>query len=167
MSMRYRSACLLTALLTLVLSFGQHLTAKPPELPVDPRVTCVPNPAKDIMSNVQETATGRLMFGVGVNSDAGVVGNVVLNERNFDLTTNDPEEPNYWIPEVGPIMCGSCAFEEAAVEQVELLPEEEEAAGGRQWFYEGFRRCDKRSSRTIVPEQLDVMPTEESEESEV
>src|SRR5262249_30902318 len=29
------------------------------------------------------------------------------------------------------------------------------------------RRCGKQSSRTIVPEQLDVMPTEESEESEV
>jgi outer membrane protein insertion porin family len=34
---------------------------------------------------VEEARTGRLMFGVGVNSDAGVVGNVVLEEQNFDI----------------------------------------------------------------------------------
>ena len=34
---------------------------------------------------VNEARTGRLMFGVGVNSDAGVIGNIVLDERNFDL----------------------------------------------------------------------------------
>jgi outer membrane protein insertion porin family len=33
-----------------------------------------------------ETQTGRLMFGVGVNSDAGVVGSIVLDEQNFDWT---------------------------------------------------------------------------------
>lgn len=35
--------------------------------------------------NVSETQTGRLMFGVGVNSNAGLVGNIVLEENNFDL----------------------------------------------------------------------------------
>ncbi|HTI49538.1 MAG TPA: POTRA domain-containing protein, partial [Planctomycetaceae bacterium] len=35
--------------------------------------------------NVSETQTGRLMFGVGVNSNAGLVGNFVLSESNFDL----------------------------------------------------------------------------------
>jgi outer membrane protein insertion porin family len=34
---------------------------------------------------VDETQTGRLMFGVGVNSNAGLVGSVVLEENNFDL----------------------------------------------------------------------------------
>jgi len=34
---------------------------------------------------VSETQTGRLMFGVGVNSDAGVVGSIVLNEYNFNI----------------------------------------------------------------------------------
>jgi outer membrane protein assembly factor BamA len=34
---------------------------------------------------VQEQPTGSLMFGVGVNSDAGLVGSIVLNERNFDI----------------------------------------------------------------------------------
>jgi outer membrane protein insertion porin family len=33
---------------------------------------------------VQETQTGRLMMGVGVNSEAGLVGSIVLDEQNFD-----------------------------------------------------------------------------------
>jgi len=44
----------------------------------------VPRPI-DITALVEETQTGRFMFGVGVNSDAGVVGNIVINELNFDL----------------------------------------------------------------------------------
>lgn len=39
----------------------------------------------DVIYNLQEARTGRLMFGVGVNSDAGVVGSIVLSEQNFDL----------------------------------------------------------------------------------
>jgi outer membrane protein insertion porin family len=35
---------------------------------------------------VTEAQTGRLMFGVGVNSDAGLVGSFVLEENNFDIT---------------------------------------------------------------------------------
>jgi outer membrane protein insertion porin family len=41
---------------------------------------------KDVLVKVQEEPTGSLIFGVGVNSDAGLVGSVVLNERNFDIT---------------------------------------------------------------------------------
>jgi outer membrane protein insertion porin family len=33
---------------------------------------------------VSETTTGRLMFGVGVNSNAGLVGNFLIDEQNFD-----------------------------------------------------------------------------------
>jgi len=33
---------------------------------------------------VDETQTGRFMFGVGVNSDAGVTGSIVIDEQNFD-----------------------------------------------------------------------------------
>lgn len=43
-----------------------------------------PQQTVDIFFEGQETQTGRLMLGVGVNSDAGVVGNIVLDERNFD-----------------------------------------------------------------------------------
>jgi len=44
------------------------------------------NPVKDILVQVQETQTGSLLFSVGVNSDAGIQGSVVLNEKNFDIT---------------------------------------------------------------------------------
>ena len=33
---------------------------------------------------VREAKTGRLMFSVGVNSDAGVLGSIILDEQNFD-----------------------------------------------------------------------------------
>ncbi|QVL32800.1 outer membrane protein assembly factor BamA [Telmatocola sphagniphila] len=39
---------------------------------------------KDILVDVKEKPTGRLMFGAGVNSDAGITGSIVLNEQNFD-----------------------------------------------------------------------------------
>jgi len=34
---------------------------------------------------VYETRTGRLMFSVGVNSDAGLLGSVIVDEQNFDI----------------------------------------------------------------------------------
>lgn len=34
---------------------------------------------------VTEDRTGRFIFGAGLNSDAGIVGNVVISETNFDL----------------------------------------------------------------------------------
>ncbi len=45
-----------------------------------------PDNAVDLNINAAETMTGRLMLGVGVNSDAGLVGNFVLDEQNFDIT---------------------------------------------------------------------------------
>ncbi len=42
-------------------------------------------PTLPIVPTVEETQTGRLMFGVGINSNAGVVGNIVIDERNFDI----------------------------------------------------------------------------------
>lgn len=39
-----------------------------------------------LIPQVEETQTGRLSFGVGVNSEAGVIGNIVLDEQNFDIT---------------------------------------------------------------------------------
>ena len=35
---------------------------------------------------VEETRTGRFMFGVAVNSDAGLTGQITIDERNFDIT---------------------------------------------------------------------------------
>lgn len=58
-----------------------------PELGIRPTVQALdtPGPFKDILVKVQETRTGSLMFGAGVNSDSGIVGSIVLNERNFDI----------------------------------------------------------------------------------
>ncbi len=44
-------------------------------------------PPQDIDLDVigTETQTGRLMLGVGVNSNSGLVGNIVLDEQNFDF----------------------------------------------------------------------------------
>ncbi|MEM8678320.1 MAG: BamA/TamA family outer membrane protein [Planctomycetota bacterium] len=50
--------------------------------PVAPTVPSLPY--TDVIVNVQETQTGRLMFGAAVNSDAGVTGQIVLDEKNFD-----------------------------------------------------------------------------------
>jgi outer membrane protein insertion porin family len=46
----------------------------------------------DIDIDVSEGRTGRLMFGAGVNSNAGVVGNIVLQEDNFDILAF----PRHW-----------------------------------------------------------------------
>jgi hypothetical protein len=53
-----------------------------------PAKSPAPAPAadgNDVLITVQETNTGSLLFDVGVNSDAGLTGSIVLNERNFDL----------------------------------------------------------------------------------
>jgi outer membrane protein assembly complex protein YaeT len=61
-----------------------------PEKGMRPTVMIDPNSPpdsdiKDILVHVDETATGSFQLGVGVNSDSGLVGNIVLNERNFDI----------------------------------------------------------------------------------
>jgi outer membrane protein insertion porin family len=52
--------------------------------PVATPGTVVP-PTRDVEIDVEETQTGRFMFGVGVNSDAGLSGQITIDERNFDL----------------------------------------------------------------------------------
>lgn len=44
------------------------------------------SPFKDLLVSVQEAQTGSFLLGAGINSDAGVTGSIVLNERNFDIT---------------------------------------------------------------------------------
>ncbi len=51
---------------------------------------------KDILVQVQETQTGSLMFGAGFNSDSGIVGSIVLNERNFDLFRPPTSMADIW-----------------------------------------------------------------------
>lgn len=51
-----------------------------------------PPNATDLDIYVNETRTGKFMFGVGVNSDAGVSGQITVDERNFDIWN----PPNSW-----------------------------------------------------------------------
>jgi outer membrane protein insertion porin family len=56
-------------------------------MPTDPTAPEEPDealPALPINVNTEETQTGRFMFGVGVNSNAGLVGSIVVDEQNFD-----------------------------------------------------------------------------------
>ncbi len=43
------------------------------------------DPLVDLTVRASETQTGRFMVGVGVNSDAGVTGQILLDEQNFNL----------------------------------------------------------------------------------
>jgi len=54
----------------------------------NPFSTVIPNnpPGQlDLDYYLKEARTGRLMFGVGVNSSSGLVGSIVYEEQNFDL----------------------------------------------------------------------------------
>ncbi len=57
-----------------------------PEPMMIPQPTGEPLIDLPVRISPEETQTGRLMFGVGVNSDAGLVGNITLDEQNFDWT---------------------------------------------------------------------------------
>lgn len=54
-----------------------------------PQIEVLPNEFdsafKDIRVSVAETRTGSVQLGAAFNTDAGVTGNLTLNERNFDL----------------------------------------------------------------------------------
>jgi outer membrane protein assembly factor BamA len=51
---------------------------------------------KDVVVRVKETPTGSLLFGLGVNSDAGLVGSIVLNEKNFDICRPPTSFDDIW-----------------------------------------------------------------------
>ncbi len=56
-----------------------------PALPGVPYQDIDPAMSTPVDVYVQETQTGRFMFGAGINSDAGVTGQIVVDERNFDI----------------------------------------------------------------------------------
>ncbi len=56
-----------------------------------PRVTIQPERPRDpgyrdVLVEVTETNTGSVSFGAAVSSDAGLLGSISLNQRNFDIT---------------------------------------------------------------------------------
>jgi outer membrane protein insertion porin family len=52
-----------------------------------PYTNPVGEPLRDLplFIRTEEAQTGKLMLGVGVNSDAGLVGSIILDEQNFDI----------------------------------------------------------------------------------
>jgi len=72
------------------------------------------NPFHDVLVKVNEQPTGSLLFGLGVNSDSGLTGSVVLNERNFDILN--------WPTSIDELLSGS-AFRGAGQEfRAEAVP---------------------------------------------
>lgn len=72
-----------------LLSFS-NLFAGPRERRPGPRVTIQPadpeNPGyRDVLVEIEEKNTGSLSFGAALSSDAGVIGSIVLQQRNFDI----------------------------------------------------------------------------------
>jgi outer membrane protein insertion porin family len=64
--------------------FGNPILDQNPQFGVPGYPNQVPSWVDPIIT-VEETQTGRLMVGVGVNSNAGVMGSFVLEENNFDI----------------------------------------------------------------------------------
>lgn len=60
------------------------LTLQPPE-PSSPE-------QRDVLVEIKETNTGSLQFGAAVSSDAGLLGQISLNQRNFDVG----DTPDSW-----------------------------------------------------------------------
>ena len=52
----------------------------------------LPEVVRNAQVNVVESKTGSIMFGAGVNSNLGVVGNITLDQRNFDIS----DTPESW-----------------------------------------------------------------------
>lgn len=89
-----------------------------PELGIQPTITVDDSDPeaeyKPVIVNVQEDRTGTFLFGVGYNSDGGATANIVLHERNFDIT----RLPTSWDD-----IASNRAFRGAGQEfRVELVP---------------------------------------------
>lgn len=54
--------------------------------PADPFTPMLQDPSVDMDVVLSEAQTGRLMLGVAVNSDAGLVGQILLDEQSFDIS---------------------------------------------------------------------------------
>jgi len=72
------------------LDFGIPFTGALPSPPTDPYAgapTYIPDTrTADLVITGSPARTGRLMVGGAVNSDAGLTGQITLDERNFDIT---------------------------------------------------------------------------------
>lgn len=53
-------------------------------------------PTADVFVNLEETQTGRFMIGAAVNSDAGLVGQILIDERHFDWRRFPRSYDDFW-----------------------------------------------------------------------
>ncbi|MFG0286893.1 MAG: BamA/TamA family outer membrane protein [Rhodopirellula sp. JB044] len=67
-------------------TYPDPVTTYPPVAPYPPVVTGPEVREADLIIQGYPARTGRVMFGGAVNSDAGVTGQVTIDERNFDIT---------------------------------------------------------------------------------
>jgi outer membrane protein insertion porin family len=64
--------------------------------PADSFTPMSTDPPVDMDVVVSEAQTGRLMLGVAVNSDAGLVGQILLDEQSFDITRPPTSWEDFW-----------------------------------------------------------------------
>ncbi len=88
----------------------------------------------DINIDATEGRTGRLMFGAGVNSDAGVVGSLVLQEDNFDILGF----PRHW----GDIAQGRAFRGNGESFRIELVPGSQVSRYSGSWRHPYFMGTD-------------------------
>ncbi|MCX5673457.1 MAG: outer membrane protein assembly factor BamA [Planctomycetota bacterium] len=63
------------------------------------QITTLPTAAPevvDVLVRVEESETANLILGAGVSSNSGVVGNISLVQRNFDLTDWPKSQQEFW-----------------------------------------------------------------------
>jgi outer membrane protein insertion porin family len=69
---------------------------------------------RDVLVEVEETSTGSFNFGVAYGSDSGVIGNISLTQRNFDIA-DVPDSP-------GELFTGRAFRGAGQTFKIELLP---------------------------------------------
>jgi hypothetical protein len=90
------------------LSGGAIVPTPEAEPPALPRVE--PTQPQPVFIKVNETKTGSLLFGVGVNSSSGLTGSIVVNERNFDCRKLPIPEIYLLRPTARRMLAGSFLF---------------------------------------------------------
>jgi Flp pilus assembly secretin CpaC len=100
-------------------------------------------------ATVQEQATGNQIFGVGVNSDAGLTGSVVLNERNSDLTPRCAKDPEVSV-EVRFISLSPSCYERLARDMIAPLGDKALfLAGSANFFRKEYKEADLFYSQLV------------------
>ena len=67
-----------------------------PPTPYDPFSQPFVDPGVDMDVVLSEGQTGRIMLGVAVNSDAGLVGQILFDEQSFDITRTPRSWDDIW-----------------------------------------------------------------------